>query len=425
MISFVRRQPTRYVWLAFLGASLAFVFSRGGQFGGYWLWTADWTAGTAILTGPIATAIAAWHARFQIKHMPDATAAARPSRRAVTAVIYGELALLLSAQAVSVGVAVAYTASRNSNPSSLLHFVPQFFVLAGFIAVGAAVGFAVPSPYTAPVAGVAAFVCELPVVGLPRNLVKFGGATANLVGLKANSAFDLAHSAAGLGVVLLAVVGVSWRITRRRPALSSLTAGALGTLLVAGALSFFIVTRSDRFDVPTTISVNCGHARPGPSMCLSSDIEQLRPTLTRLAAEVAAFERQLGVTKIPTRVVVVPAGADPGPYRPGDTSRPIVLQGSDLNGSVVTQLQAVLPYLVVDRRCLNAHADSDLSVTVGDLQVAADVVLLAITPDPNTARVPEVKTVLSWPTARRNSWVRSVLSAANGCQLASMPPALS
>ncbi|MGN6609402.1 MAG: hypothetical protein ACTHMS_20630 [Jatrophihabitans sp.] len=425
MIAYVRRQPTRYVWPLFLAASLAFIFSRHGQFRGYWLWTADWTAGTVILTGPIAAAIAAWHARFQVKHMQDATRMGR-GLRAVWPVFLGELTLLLSAQALAVLVAVLDTASLGTHVAgSAAHFLPQFFVLAGFIALGATVGFLLPTPYTAPVIGVLAFVVQLPAVSvLPRALVKFGGATANLVGLHARTSFDLAHIAAGVGVLLVGATVAALAITRRRPDAAALTAGLAGVALLVPSVLFFASTDQERFTVPTTVAVRCSHASAAPAVCLPADAEQLRATLTALASDTIGVERAAGATRLPTRLVVVPAGATPGAYTPGGTDRPMVLQADGLD-SRVDQLEATLPYLIIDRRCLDLHASEDLATTIGDLQVAADLVLLSLTPDAGVAAVPEVRIVQSWPAAKRTTWLRQVLDAANSCTLSAMPAPVS
>jgi hypothetical protein len=422
VIAFVQRQPTRYIWPVFVLADLLFIFSRHGQFRGYWLWTADWTAGTVILVGPLAAAVAAWHARFQMKHLREATLIARTRVRAVSGVLSGQLGLLLTAHLVCVVVAVVYTASANGSPDHLAHFLPQFFVLAGFIAAGTIAGFLLPTPYTAPVVGVLGFLVQLPQVGvLPRALVKFGGATANLVGLSARTSFDVAHTAFGLGLVLFGAVAATWVVTRRRPASSVLVAGTVGAAVLVSSFTFLVRTDAERFTVPTTVSVKCSKAQP-VDVCLPSDVEALRGRLTGLIGEVNGLQARLGVAGLPSRVVVVPAGASPGAYAPGEATRPMVLQGDDLSGSKVDALKGVLPYLLIDRRCLDMNAHNDLSVAVPDLQVAADMVLLALVSDPPTAALPEVKILRSWAAARRNAWIRDVLTSANRCQLTKMPP---
>lgn len=421
MIAFVQRQPTRYVWPVFVLADLLFIFSRHGQFRGYWLWTADWTAGTVILTGPLAAAVTAWHARFQMKHMREATVTAVPGVRAASEVLLGELGLLASAHALCVAIAAGYTASANGSVAHLLHFAPQFFVLAGFIAAGAVLGLVLPTPYTAPIAGVVGFLVQLPQVGvLPRALVKFGGATANLVGLSARRSIDLAHTAFGLGVLLAGAVAAAWLVTRRRPETVALVAGGLGAALVVASFTFLLRTDAERFVVPTTVPVKCARSAP-VDLCLPSEAEALRGRLSALVGQVHDVEASFGVPDLPTRVVVVPAGADPGRYTPGDPTRPIVLQGDDLSGSMADRLKGVLPYLVIDRRCLDLNANTDLQVAIGDLQVAADVVLLTITSDPATAALPDVRALRAWPNARRDAWLRAVLNAANRCALARMP----
>lgn len=404
MINALRRYPARIALLPLLTIELVLIYSRGGPWRGDWLWTVDWTAGVLLIVGPLVAGLAAWTAVSQNLLFGDIADMER--WRSFAIVLRANLGWLTGVHAVASAVALLDTGFAYPHPrAAVLHGLVQYPVLWGYIGVGTAVGVALPRPGTPIILPV---ILGGILVGrpdfVPTLATKIGGATGALAQLSPTPSVDVAQAGLGLAILTGAVaVGL-----RHRRALACVLAGA-ALAAAAGILVFFQNFHGDRFAVGDA-AVRCRPLVRALTVCLPSTLEAKRANIESAVVRVVQFERSYGVTNYPTRFA-----ADGG--HEASTTRPFGVSAQavrDPRGA----FDALIPYLIVDTRCLNQRG---AAVAVSRLQTLAQFLFWTETGDKTMGRLRTVQQMREIPDADRRRTIHAFLQAVNRCDFTRLP----
>lgn len=296
----LRALPFRWLLPVLVVVDLWAMYSRGPEWRGSWMWTADWAAGCLILYGPLAAGVAAMVASWQRKVFAESVGAAIDKPRWVVAGFGSTLGWLLAVHAIVLIQAFALTASVNPRPDphALVVAAAQFAVLAGFIGAGWGAGQFLSTPVAGMVAAVGAFVIQIYHWWLPDALFDFGGSTGDVSDFRVESAALVASVLFGVGAL---IAGSTLPPRGRPPRTRRLVTGGLGAALVLAAVAPAQAVGENRFWEPE-LTVDC-ESTDGVQICLSDHLEYARGRVTAAVGDVVAVERRLGVRALPLKVV--------------------------------------------------------------------------------------------------------------------------
>jgi hypothetical protein len=258
------------------------VVARGAPWKGEWAWTFDWSAGTAILLGPLLAGMAAFEAadsKAFDRHIALPTARRRIV--AVVAPLIGPALVVFGAYGLgavaAVLLSVAHHPTDRPNPTVL---ILGLLLLLVWGLVGLGLGQVANRSIAGPVAWLGGLAVTVGSTSLPfAHVVRLGASSGSLAGLELRApivvAFALSYSALALLAFRLAKGG-------RGHGLGRLT---IPVLSVAVLVSGGWVVRDDQLYGPATVPRwRCSSGGAIPRVCL----------LVGNTAQLDAWHRGLG-----------------------------------------------------------------------------------------------------------------------------------
>jgi hypothetical protein len=194
--------------------------------------------------------------------------------------------------------------------------------------------------------------------------------------------------------------------------------GALAVVLTGSSFAYFESTNLDRFGT-RPVRPACLQQR-GLTLCVTETEQfQLAPVLRELAS-IDSIEKSVGTAGLPSRFNAA-VGSKLAPYRANAAERPLDIGDLPSAHGAVARFSVLLRTVLLDARCLDNSMTTDLSRASADLDLAGDLIILRLVASPSIEAVPGMDELLAQPRAHQDEWLRSVLTAANACQLGTMP----
>lgn len=263
----LRRSVGRPAILAATAVIIANVMLRDREWVHLWDWAWFNYHFVTIFLGPLAAGLGAWEgARLARAHdFLDSAGAARRALVSAGGAVFAWLLLPYLAGLAWVSVMVMRTDAPGG--PGIIEFStlgPALAFLAAWVMVGAAAGYRLRSPLSAPLAAVVSFAVILTLYIVNYMLVRVGGATGSTLGLAPRPEIQL-------GQLMLYVNTAVWALTSAtRPAKAPLRdPGRLlplsaGTLVIAVGLAIFFDSGPDFRDRP--VALRCFGQEP--QICL-------------------------------------------------------------------------------------------------------------------------------------------------------------
>jgi hypothetical protein len=388
--------------------------SRGRPWVGEWAWTVDWLNGTTILLGPLTAAVVA----FDVQRWSGPTwrALARQTRRpaglalhaAAGAWVWATVAWLL-AMVTALLLSLA-AGARGHVP--LLPMVMGPLALAAFASLGAGIGFILPRPAAAPVAGVGTFALTyLAAAGVLPGVLRVGGATASLVGLRWDDRVWFVQTVA-LVTICLVVALLTRRAAGPASGIRQLSATVAASALLLAAVANLAVSGDQRLVIRAgPVALACAGA--APVVCMARDTSVALKALERAMHEQARVLEAAGV-ELPARYVQEIPGHPPSP------NAGLIVMSVDQVNSKSVDLQSVPGYLTLPTPCAEYFAPTPPELALQARQVLADWITSSHSgtgqPRPAQDQDPENQWLRSDPQVQR-TWVRTTFVQLRSCDL--------
>lgn len=408
----IGRLGYRYALPVWLVVALFAVYSRRGQFLGSWLWTGDWVGGSVILTGPLAAGIAAMAASQQRAVFGEATALAQRRLRWTLVGLGSCLGIftLLQFVVATEAFAATWVVNHQIDGAALLWSLPQFGVLAGYVAFGWIVGSFFVTALSGAVVSIVSYVMAIFPGPLPSALFEFGAATSNIIGLRPSYSLLAAHLAVSAGIALVALTIVS----ARRRVSGSQSACALGVLICAAGLYALQTTSSARFVVRHE---DYWCIQDQEKVCVPRSGSYAAPQILKVVhglssqLDLLGVQRQSGLTMVALR----PDGSRPEIGTDQPHYFPMALPREQ--ASLANRLALFVVFDVADCTVKEREASRAMASVQAAAMVLAQRVDGSAPPTDNG-----YIDAHSLDPDRLNHWLRVVLEAAATCRLRDVPP---
>lgn len=340
--TWIRRSYSPFFLPAAVGITFFIRYSEPNQdFRFEWQWASVSAGEWLVFGGALITGASAWEAWLTRRRLAGFTSAQRKPSLGVIAVWTGAVTWWLALHALIVGgYLTAAALSGAIGEIELIGLAVPFVAVAGFCALGVALGWWIRSPVTAPAASVA--LLYLVVVGIPgagatldaRGVLWFGAATS-LIGWRISLEYVALQSAAFAGLVLVVLAVTRQTVLRR----ALVTVGVIASLFA----SLVAMSPERRHWERDEADLTCTDPVAGVTVCGTSHTAPLLPAVAEQLAPVAAKVRALGVAP-PTSYQVVGDGGGRGP-KPGEGMVPIDRLRGNASIDRVTLISAItLPF---------------------------------------------------------------------------------
>jgi hypothetical protein len=391
------------------------VMSRGQTWAGEWAWSIDWANGSTLLAGPIAAAITA----FEVNRLagPQWRQTARQTLRpnSMTAqVVLCVWGCACVAWLIGSAIVLALSASHGAQgaiPFMALGFGP--ITLLAYVAIGAAIGVALPSLAAAPIAAVTSFgLAYLGASGIIPGIFRTGGVTGTLVG----QTWDR-RVASMTVLVLLALAGalLAWVLARGSVMRSTLLSvgGVVMAITTVAGLGDLSIRGDERF-VPISAVVDLTCQGTVTKTCLAKTTSSALPGLAKLMDEQAQTLIDAGA-RIPERYI------QEIPGQRLDLNSGLIVLPTQLVNKADTDAYAVADYLSMPAPCPAYFGEHPPDVALEGMAVlAAWIRVNGNVPGANPPGDDPLGRWLATDPSGQRAWVVQTFDQLSSCKLESV-----